>query len=151
MANNYCNFSTTLQKITEKEQEWLNAVSSLDVEEEWEKFHELVPEAERGEFDYCLRFDMKLIKRHDGTTDLWISSGEESGQPYHAAVILKELLKRFRPTEIVTYEWADFCDKLCADEFGGGCVVVTAKEILIESTGQASDRLKKLAQRNLVG
>jgi len=44
------------------------------------------------------------------------------------------------------FQWANTCDKMRYDEFGGGYAVITDKDIIIETTGELLDRKLQFVQ-----
>lgn len=61
------------------------------------------------------------------------------------ACIMQACLRRFRPQEVFSMTWADYCDKPFLGGFGGGVLVVTADEIITETSGETKDRLAREA------
>lgn len=60
---------------------------------------------------------------------LWVYT-EESGSPEDAAAAVQAFLAKFRPAEILGFEWANTCSKPRLDSFGGGAALVTADEVV---------------------
>ncbi len=73
-------------------------------------------------------------------------SVEDSADLERAAEILQDYLKRFDPKGCVSFTWSEWCDRPRVGEFGGGCVVVTAENYIIEPT---SERLVELTEKAL--
>lgn len=127
MANNYLQFSTQINNLTQAEAEWwkaklaeLEALQEGDEErDDGKTASELMDEEELGFVASC--FDVELL-------DVWVHA-DESGNPDHVAAIIQEFLKANRPDDCFSFEWACTCSKLRLDEFSGGGVFITAEEI----------------------
>ena len=70
---------------------------------------------------------------------------EESSDFEILACIMQACLRRFRPQEVFSLTWADYCDKPVLGGFGGGVLVVTADEIITETSGETQERLSREA------
>jgi hypothetical protein len=145
MANNYLQFSESLDDLTPEEVTWLghqledifvygeeeyaqddDAYQPKDTAADWEGPRCLrdYPNYEDGgglEFSYeFLSDENSRLKR------LWIYT-EESGTVEHVAHLVEKFLKRFRPNTYWSLTWACTCSKMRIGEFDGGCVFVTAE------------------------
>lgn len=144
MADNYTSFSLQIENLTEAEIAWIKEFRLIeDPEEEWEVFSKMVPRADKDDF-YGMGFNHSLDR------DGWWIYSEDGGMSYNAGVVIRAFLAKFRPKEIVMFQWADTCSKPAIDQFGGGVVVVTAKEVFIETSYRAGERLKREAQSGRV-
>jgi hypothetical protein len=150
MANNYLQFSAIVAHLKAEEEAWLKsqlewigvhaeketAIDGPDDEaaEDAEWFgprflrdnREYDPACESLGFEYAFHDD------HD-TPDgwgrhLWLYA-EETGEPYHAAWLIRKFLQAWRPSQCWSLTYATTCSKPRAGEFGGGAVFVTANEI----------------------
>lgn len=95
---------------------------------------------ENWEFDWDIRQD-------EGRKFVWFRS-EVSGQPYQVCCVVHAFLKALRSEgdDVFVLTWADTCDKLRADAFGGGTMVATKKGVgVCHSDGQV-----ELAKRSVV-
>lgn len=79
--------------------------------------------SEDWEFDWDIRQD-------EGRKYVWFRS-DESGSPYQVCCVVHAFLKAVRPEgeDIFMLTWADTCDKMRADAFGGGTMVSTKKGV----------------------
>lgn len=153
MANNYQQFSTSINDLTDEEHAWLTKLlaalsdapeimmdptgeSNEDLVAEWAKFTELVG-AELSEIVLAVAYDDSGDKGYWGQTSLssatdanykpslWLYE-EESCNLEAVVELIHWFFKKFRPTETLVLSWADTCSKMRPDEFGGGEVLVTA-------------------------
>lgn len=58
---------------------------------------------------------------------LWIRA-EESADPGAVVELLQVWLKKTGSDRVIEFQWAEYCDRLRVDEFGGGGVAFTATE-----------------------
>lgn len=114
MANNYLQFSETIDNLTPEERVWAT-----------ERLKEMMSKWE-DDPDTGWYFEWRiedLPKPH-----LWLFSGE-SAEPEHVAAFVQEFLKKFRPEECFSLTWAATCSKMRVGEFDGGAVFVTAEYV----------------------
>lgn len=117
MANNYLQFSFVVDNLTPQERdafthELQRAERLLNEDlEEWTD-----EDARDAELLSGLRF-------RDMETSVWFYS-EESADPEGAANLVERALAAANSSRVVGFAWAAFCDKLRADEFSGGGVVI---------------------------
>ncbi len=72
-----------------------------------------------------------------GSTGLALYHGEEESDGLESVgPFVSAFLKKFRPDEVWTLEWADRCDRPCIGTFGGGCLFVRADGFDHISTGE---------------
>jgi hypothetical protein len=83
--------------------------------------------------DFQFTFDVAVPNPADGFGRLFVYA-EECGSAWAAGQLAHAFLKKFRPTEFWSVEWAETCDKMRTDNFGGGAVVATAKEVRISNS-----------------
>ncbi|MBI2393706.1 MAG: hypothetical protein HYV09_29300 [Deltaproteobacteria bacterium] len=69
---------------------------------------------------------------------LWVRS-EEAGDLEHLAAFVRSYLATFDPSRLICIQWADWCDRLRAGEFGGGVVVIAANVVKWASTRRVAD------------
>ena len=150
MANNWLMFSGSLDVETPEEKAWLeeqlefpsevaleantamlNAPRFLREYGDHPEIHDsvgLVPE------DGCAGFEWSWHQGEDGTNYfLWFHT-DESGNPEAVAYLVHLFLAKFHPDRCWSLAFAVGCDKPRIDEFGGGALFVTAKDIQWVST-----------------
>ncbi len=110
MADYYVQYSVEIDKLTDDEIKWLKARLN-DVEEV----------GADDDVD-----DLGQVELRDRT--LWFCA-EESGDPRAIAKFVRDFLKRFRPNDSFSLEYAFTCSKPRLDGFGGGAIFVTAERI----------------------
>ena len=150
MANNYLEFSETLDNLSTEEESWLR--EQLEIvhvygDREYAEGHE-PDELNSAEHWWGCRawrnlpeydpedgtpvgFEYEFIDGKDRDREgryLWLSA-DECGFPDRAALLAQDFLRKFRPDQYWTLSYATTCSKPRAGEFGGGCVFVTASEI----------------------
>lgn len=160
MANNYLQFSTLIPDLNLSEKKWFDHVQgaigafvddelSLDSAKDRMKFSskfgaEALEIATGMELDDGLGFDMSL----GDDKDIWIRA-EENGDPEQVATFIQFFLKKFRPNTSHCFSWAEWCDKLRVNEFGGGSVLITTEwmewvnDTYLDDLGRAYETAKK--------
>lgn len=151
MANNYLQFSETLDNLTLKEVEWIRSqlatvreVDGILYDEDKE-----LPDGRNPTYE-GLRFLYGIDKRKwnvddpewlgfqyqfmDGDTTFWVY-GEESGNPDAVALFMQKFLKTWRPNDAWGFAYAETCSKMRRGEFGGGAVFVTARSVRYINAG----------------
>ena len=128
MANNYLQFSEVIDNITPEEKEWWKKrISELKLDEDW--------------------MPGSIQVEEEGS--IWLY-GEEFGDPDAVARIVQQFLFTFRPNHVFTLQWAETCSKMRIGEFSGGAMVVTAKEIFIQPSGQfIADVLQEVQKQGI--
>ncbi len=116
MANNYLQFSETIDKLTENEKKWWEAKLA-----ELEGFNDMDDTTEEQEY---LGYLVSQLRIEDNS--VWVV-GEESGDIELIADVVQEFLKAHRPDGYWNATWACTCSKMRIGEFGGGGVFVTAE------------------------
>jgi hypothetical protein len=111
MADNYTQFSTMIENLTESERAW--CVKYLE---------EL---AARSDEEIQEQGDCGIALESEG---LWLYA-EEYGDVEFAALVIQEFLKNCRPDKCFGFEWANTCSKPRIDEFSGGGVFITATDM----------------------
>ena len=83
---------------------------------------------------------------------MWIYS-EECGSPDAVAEFLCLFLEKFdtKHRYAIQFSFANTCSKMRVDEFGGGYVVVTAREVQWFGWQQADDLVKALELERIQG
>jgi len=139
MANNYTQFSFAFKVKGLKAKAWIEKtidklVKASNDEQADEEILALFPDWE-DYLDVGFRTEMEPSAGKKNQFDLIIFS-EESGNVDHAANFVQAILQRFDPKGKVGFQWADTCDKMRPDQFGGGAAVVTATSTKFLSTFQ---------------
>lgn len=132
MANNYTQFSFEIENVTPEEHAWLKTE------------HSNKPESDDDYASYAYNF----VLAGDGTDAYFYV--QESGDVEEVANFVMRFLAKFRPTEKVGFEWAEWCSKARPGEFGGGAVLVSATAVAYETTRQMLERLRVNGQEALV-
>jgi hypothetical protein len=110
MANNYTQFSQVIENLTKEEHDW--------IEETLEERFDIGNDEWLGDY-----FDHQLYDDY-----IWFYS-EEACSVDGVMDFVQEFLTKFRPNDVFSMEWADYCSKPRVGEFGGGACVVTKDEI----------------------
>ena len=99
--------------------------------------------AEQAQTEYWPDFDWKIENGY-----LWVYS-EESGNLDNLAVFVQGFLAKFDPKGWFQIEWAATCSAPRLGSFGGGAMLVTAKQIRVMSTAQVASRLFDEARQEI--
>jgi hypothetical protein len=140
MANNYLQFSATLDLVNEDEKKWwkrhiidvnqacevakvedLDSATNLPIEVE--RFKKIVwLEDNNDEYD----FNNSFSKDDDGNWSIWFTA-EESGNVNQLTELVHYFFKDMRPDgeDVFVLRWACTCAKMRVDEFDGGTAVST--------------------------
>lgn len=153
MADNYLQFSETLDNLTDEESAWLghqlepiavidgteypeddDAVRNRDTEPSFQglRFLQDYEDLEDGDNDPTVQ-GFEIEYRFDDTNYAWFSA-DTNGDAGRLAHLIQKFLKRFRPDQCWSLTYATTCSKLRVGEFGGGAVFVTAEEIRWQSS-----------------
>jgi hypothetical protein len=152
MADNFLQFSETLDALTPEESAWLghqlepiavidgteypedDAVQNRDTEPSYQglRFLRDYEDLEDGDNDPTVQ-GFQIEYQDDDTAYAWFSA-ETNGDPGRLAHLIQKFHKRFRPDQCWSLTYATTCSKLCVGEFGGGAVFVTADEIRWENS-----------------
>lgn len=143
MADNYLQFSQSLDSLTPEETAWLRAQLADSPGTDCPCFLLDYPEREEGD-DYC-GFAYAFRNGTDGR-HLSIYA-EDSGDPARAAHLVQKFLKQFHPDQCWSLTYANTCSKPRAGEFGGGAVFVTADEIRWNDSYGFIEEQRKLFER----
>jgi len=158
MADYYTEFSVELGNLTKEEKTWL--VDFLDEypedKYEDEKFMKEWTKPRKQVIKEAMVDDVECWPEVDyiGESGCLYLFSEESRNPDFTAYVIQEFLKKFRPDDYVTFEWAYTCSKPRPEGFGGGAAFITAKKVSIMGTSnwlyqkenQFNNRRKKSAQ-----
>jgi hypothetical protein len=125
MADNYLQFSASLDDLTPEEAKWLEEQLAED-ENHCPAFLRDYEDSEDDDYTYS-GFECEFQERH-GKCYLWLVA-EESGDPGRVAHLVQNFLKKFRPDQCWSLTYATTCSKPRIGEFGGGAVFVTADKV----------------------
>jgi hypothetical protein len=161
MAEYYTQWSTNLDIKSEEEYAWLQEVLNLDPggfttseeEEEDEESdpHQVIADVKKSlgfelsedDFDWDFPgFEYKLSK-----DNLW-AYAEEDGNMDSLCRIVQAFFRKFRPDGFFYVTWANTCSKMRVNEFNGGAMVVTAKNIKIFNVTDFVREQEKLHNKN---
>jgi hypothetical protein len=129
MADNFTEFSFAIDGLAVNESAWLQGVLALSPDRSAQR--RAIREAldivnivgEQADEEYWPDFCHALA---DGR--LWLYT-EDSGNPWHAALLVRAFLAKFRADDIIEFGVAYRCSKPRVDGFGGECFVVTSRGI----------------------
>jgi len=113
MANNYLQFSTAINELTDDEMGWWK--TKIVEVDNWDC------ELDNGPLG--IQFSLNEQRK-----EVWFCS-EESGNMEFLANVVQEFLEAHRPNYYFTVTWACTCSKPRLDEFSGGGVLVTASDV----------------------
>jgi len=147
MADNYLQFSETLNDLTIEEAAWLrrqlepiavidgkeyadddDAVANRETEPSYRGLRFLQDYDDPNDDADLQGFEI-VFQEDEGASYAWLSA-EAYGDPGRVAHLLQKFLKQFRPRQCWSLTYATMCSKLRVGEFAGGAVFVTADEIL---------------------
>ena len=140
MANNYTQFSFVV-KTTEEQKDWLtekhnNCLDRFDtIHSNEEMTAEQILEDNNqpvGELNF---------ESIPGSSSMLIYA-EESGDIDYTTKLLQSYLKNFDLPDVISFEWADICDKMRPGEFGGGAAAVSRTSIASFTTGNLRVKLE---------
>ncbi len=150
MADNFLQFSETLDNLTAEESAWLghqlepiavingteypeddDAVRNRETEPSYQGLRFLRDYEDLNDDADVQGFQIEY--QADDTNYAWFSA-EANGDADRLAHLIQKFLKRFRPDQCWSLSYATTCSKLRAGEFGGGAVFVTAAEIRWQSS-----------------
>jgi hypothetical protein len=163
MANYYLQFSETLLIKSSEQKEWikrmLDPVVLLSTGEivgtepiddsDYESMPRFVAEAviqqridQEDSHDVGFQHEFYL----DEPVPNVLLYAEECGEPERAGLLVQRFLQQFDPTGHWTLSWATTCSKSRPGSFGGGCLIVFADRIEIESTDDQIFRWTQAAE-----
>lgn len=133
MANNYHQWSETLGPLTQEEHDWIHErLADPDEDAPW---YDL--DAGGLGFDYSLEATVLHVY------------AEDVGNLETLGLFVQAFLAKFRPKDVWSISWANTCNKMRAGEFGGGAMVVSAKNIRFLGDYQASTLMTLVAKVEL--
>lgn len=124
MANNYLEFSESIEHLTTQELEWWK-----NKEKETCDAYDEDPEGADENENICSDFSIDKDSK-----SVWFHA-DESGNADRVGSVVQQFLKIFRPTESFSLTWAEYCSKPRIGEFGGGAMFVTADQIKFQTCG----------------
>lgn len=144
MANNYVQFSESLEVDTDEQKAWLEAWLKQWTEEmtpgeleAWAKERDIEPDDADcwPAFDYAFegtsttkelekaRKDEKYVPTRTAPWHLWVHT-DESGSPDNVASMVAAFFKKFKIDSTFTLTWSEVCSKPRLGEFSGGGFIV---------------------------
>jgi hypothetical protein len=127
MANTYTKFSTFLL-------EWDDVGLSS---EEIDFLNQSVKDFESLKTEPVL-MEIQTSTKNDGSlfSNAWFYS-DSNYDPFEVARVVESFIKKFKSRRDLVFclEWVNYCSNLRADEFYGGCIIVTRKGIKEFNTG----------------
>lgn len=118
MANNYLEFSETIDNLTPEEMDW------------WENDARDVGGYKEEEDDFCWDFELDRDQK-----SVWFHA-DEYGDVEAVATVVQAFLGKFRINDCFSLTWACWCSKPRVGEFGGGAMFVTAHEVKFHNSYQ---------------
>ena len=150
MANNFAQFSFSLET-TESQRDWIIGVHQQTIvpaspeKVPTDIIHAAVALMEN---DYNPVSITVTKSPTVGSTNTWICA-EDSGDIEYTAALVKSMLSHFDLPAIVTFTWANTCDKMQVNAFGGGAVAVSKKGYILDDTNSVTEKLKKALEESL--
>ena len=138
MANNYTQFSETIDNLTPEELEWWNKELATNSEQYEEDYHDWSDDRDRGTVDDA------VIENNS----IWFRA-EESGDIDAVVNSVQRFLKAHRPDDYFILTWADSCSRPRVGEFGGGAVFVTADDRLWNPVYQWVSKIQNQTSEHL--
>ncbi len=167
MANNYRQYSESIENLSQEEADWLRKLFDAASNEEdparwtsaqamakyegvWDvddiddddlsEFGKIIKEgASDGDPTPCVRLD---IEEEGDKIAAWIYA-EEHGDVETIGNFIQAFFKKFNKKDAwFSLTWADTCSKLRIGEFGGGAMLVTHDMVLVESTYTMVESMK---------
>lgn len=142
MANNYSQFSESIDSLTQQEQEWVRKVLGLDYHDscDLKLLKEEMNIKDDIDLDTWPFFEWQI--QSDG--NLWLYS-EEGYDDNHLAMFVQAYIRKFRPDYIFKATGSCTCSKPRLGEFGGWWLVVSKDTIIGGNTWDAAvDCVKQL-------
>jgi hypothetical protein len=143
MADNYLQFSESLDDLSPKEIAWLTEQLAEDPATGCPVFLMDYEDREADDLDYGFQREFEGPPEH---RYLWLSA-EERGDVERVAHLVRKFLKQFRPHQCWSLTYATTCSKLRLGEFGGGAVFVTAEGIRWNNAYDFVEEQRKLFER----
>ena len=128
MANNYTQFSFEIDDITPDEKVWLEAeFERLEKSVDEIKALPKIEQAAYGKLDdqYFTGYGRGFELDFEGDHCAWFHDRGGEGDLEQLNEFLRRFIESQRPTYMITYGWADTCDKPRVDQFGGGRMLIT--------------------------
>lgn len=147
MANNYTQFSDGIHHLTKEEEAWIRSVlidPTVDPDGPDAKNPDLIWNQDNED----LGFDWKIVSDEINGRYLCLYTNSGEGDVEQVILLAQRFLKKFRPKEYFTVEWACTCSRPRVGEFGGGAAIVTAKGTKYMNTDTwLADELTKIDRR----
>lgn len=143
MANNYAQFSESINELSEEEADWMNKAlrakpeelcnilgldftSTVDIED-WPCF--------AWQLDYA------------HPTDLWLHDDAGEFATYHLILFVQAFLRKFRPKDVFTMTVATTCSAPRLREFGGWWLAISMTNLKGGNTRDAVIEAAKLLEK----
>jgi hypothetical protein len=126
VANYYTEYHVVIENLSLQEYDWLETL----------KIENLAPELPEPDM---IGFSWELICKPNSLT-FWLRGHD---MIENACVFLQMFLRKFRPAEVIKFEWAEFCSKPRVDGFGGGAAIVSARDYVCRNTSDILRDLEK--------
>ena len=157
MADYFTQFSFVIP-VTPEQGNWFAKVHALATE--------LIGHAEDGEVRDNIEGPpdtasaaLVLAEKHDGLPCLqvthdekentvWVRS-EDSGNVDYTADLVQAFLRRFDLDRVISFQWANTCDRLRLDAFGGGALVISRRNADWLNTGTFVETAAKIETEQL--
>lgn len=157
MANNYTQFAGIFTHLTADEERWLRhalrdaekSITTEDGDYDEDKITALLaaePWRDEDSPECSVDFQFNFGSDKEDGNYLHVYA-EESGSAWAVAQLAHAFLKQFRPTAFWSMNWSTTCDKMRVDNFGGGAVVATAKEVRTLNSYVWVERMEKHFKR----
>ena len=146
MADNYLQFSESLDDLTPKEVRWLKDQLAEDETTGCPTFLKDYQERTDDDDTDC-GFQYEFREGSDARRYLWICA-EEHGDAERVAHLVRKFLQQFHPDQCWSLTYATTCSKPRVGEFGGGAVFVTADAIRWQNAYEFVEQQHVAFQRN---
>ena len=145
MAQSYTLFSTALKLSTKKDEQdaqvaWVKQALCFDPTDcendadARKKFAEVgFEEVDNNMLEDWPAFSWEIDVENE-EIPVWLYS-EENCNLDNLAVFVQTFIRKYCPESRFMLEWANMCSKPLIDAFGGGAMIVTAKEVYFHGTG----------------
>lgn len=150
MADYYTHVSFVIPAVSEAEGKWLTAVFKGLENGTDEEGSELFPGLEISD---SLRKNLAVASAHEywglgghlyASLDegFWVAS-EDSPNLDALGEVLVEFLSLYRPTDVITFTWAETCSRPRAGAFSGGVCICSAEGSLWRTLGALEEAAKR--------
>lgn len=138
MQTNFLQFSQVIKNLTDEEASWF-----VDyIEHRRNGFDTQGKELEDDEKGTYPDFRFVIMQDENWGIYAWFFA-DDNGSVEQVAETVKEFLLKFRPHECFTMTWAEYAHEPRVEEFDGGAIFVTARDIKIFHAGEWAYNLEK--------